>query len=268
MKCYNFLSFLALIFVFCIDFVACSKPSGPGGNGGADTVCDSVRNVDFLGNKFYVYEIAPSRVKMALKNDEGENIRYIDSLRKFLEGKGQELDFAINGGMYVSNGNPCGLYIESGKLIYPSNYNFSSGGNFCMSFGETETNGIFAIGGNNGAKIIRTIDYVSADSIVFATQSGPLLTYNGQINTNFKENSQNQLVRNAVGVKRDGSVVFVISNGATNFYNLAKLFTDSLDCPNALYLDGVVSDFYHKNNHVSTQGSSLGVMIYTSSQSK
>ena len=48
-------------------------------------------------------------------------------------------------------------------------------------------------------------------------------------------------VRNGVGVRADGRVVFAISEAAVSFGRFARLFRDALACPNALYLDGFVS---------------------------
>jgi uncharacterized protein YigE (DUF2233 family) len=39
-------------------------------------------------------------------------------------------------------------------------------------------------------------------------------------------------------------LVFVISRGPVNLYDFATFFNKILDCPNALYLDGVVSKVY------------------------
>ena len=48
----------------------------------------------------------------------------------------------------------------------------------------------------------------------------------------------------AVGIDREGRVVFAISDMPINFHDFATLFRDRLDAPNALYLDGSISAMY------------------------
>ena len=47
-----------------------------------------------------------------------------------------------------------------------------------------------------------------------------------------------------MGVRKDGVIVFAISNGQVTFYEFASLFLMKLKCPNALFLDGDISAFY------------------------
>ena len=56
--------------------------------------------------------------------------------------------------------------------------------------------------------------------------------------------SSNRHIRNGVGVDQEGNIYFAISNERVNFYDFATLFRDELNCPDALYLDGVISEFY------------------------
>src|SRR5947199_7453449 len=44
--------------------------------------------------------------------------------------------------------------------------------------------------------------------------------------------------RNGVGVRADGKVIIVLSQGEVSFDAFARLFRDGLNCPNALFLDG------------------------------
>jgi len=50
------------------------------------------------------------------------------SLKKFLDSKGKELTFAVNGGMFHPGYVPVGLYVEEGKLI--RNIDTESGSGF------------------------------------------------------------------------------------------------------------------------------------------
>jgi uncharacterized protein YigE (DUF2233 family) len=51
------------------------------------------------------------------------------------------------------------------------------------------------------------------------------------------------LIRNGVGA-RGQQAIFVISEQPVTFYELATYFRDELHCPDALYLDGVVSSLH------------------------
>jgi uncharacterized protein YigE (DUF2233 family) len=70
-----------------------------------------------------------------------------------------------------------------------------------------------------------------------------MLVINGQIHPAFKQGSPNKNIRNGVGVLPDGTILFVLSKQAVNFYDLANYFK-KLGCNNALYLDGFVSRAY------------------------
>lgn len=74
-----------------------------------------------------------------------------------------------------------------------------------------------------------------------ATQSGPILVRKGEVHPQFREASPNLNLRNGVGVRSDGRVFLAISDGVVRFHDFATLFRDRLDCPDALYLDGLVS---------------------------
>lgn len=79
--------------------------------------------------------------------------------------------------------------------------------------------------------------------MAYATQSGPLLLVAGQPNPLFMPNSTNVVVRNGVGLRPDGRVVFAMSRGPVNFYDFATYF-QRRGCREALYLDGFVSRLY------------------------
>ncbi|MCR5361415.1 MAG: phosphodiester glycosidase family protein [Bacteroidales bacterium] len=268
-KLYFFLIF------FCASLVSCGfsnniavgssleeQSAAESAFGKEDNLSQGCREVHFAGKQFLAYKTTPSSVKMALKDSAGIFYRTIKALADDLKKQKKEIAFAMNGGMYVETGAPCGLYIENGKRIQNVNRNFSGAGNFCLSFGKIKTNGIFLIKKDNKAQVVRTIDYQSDSSVVFATQSGPLLVFNDTINSVFGDKSTNLNIRNGVGVDSKGNVVFVKSISETNFYDMAKLFRDTLKCSNALYLDGVVSDIYCKG-YESFSYTPLGVLIYT-----
>jgi uncharacterized protein YigE (DUF2233 family) len=71
-----------------------------------------------------------------------------------------------------------------------------------------------------------------------------MLVRNGALARAFPANSQSRKVRNGVGVRRDGTVVFAIADSPVTFHQFAVAFRDALECPNALFLDGAISQLY------------------------
>jgi uncharacterized protein YigE (DUF2233 family) len=106
-------------------------------------------------------------------------------------------------------------------------------------------NGVFLINEKHEAFVVESSAYTALLSpATWATQSGPLLVHGGDINPDFNADSKNLAIRSGVGVRKDGTVVFLISRLPVNFYTFASLFLNRLKCPNALYLDGTISAFY------------------------
>jgi uncharacterized protein YigE (DUF2233 family) len=144
--------------------------------------------------------------------------------------------FAMNAGMYLPDSSPQGLYIEGGTTIAPLNTRDAKGLNFYL-----KPNGVFTVAADGHAAVVETSRFVSSPDIAYATQSGPMLVIYGKMHPTFAENGTSLYVRNGVGVRADGTVVFAISLTPVSFGRLARLFRDALECPDALYLDGFVS---------------------------
>ncbi len=166
----------------------------------------------------------------------------IGTIRGLLNQK-EDLLFATNGGIFQKNYTTSGLLIKEGKMISKVN-NKNGKGNFYL-----KPNGIFSIDKNNKASIVSTpnFDISSIEDINLAIQSGPLLVLENKIHPVFRESSKNVNIRNGVGVDTQGNIHFLISNERVNLYQFAQIFKDSLDCPNALYLDGFISEMYISN---------------------
>ena len=97
-------------------------------------------------------------------------------------------------------------------------------------------------------------------SIRFATQSGPMLVIEGQINSEFKIGSSNLYIRNGVCILENGRVIFAISRRKVNFYDFAAYFKNA-GCRNALYLDGFVSRMYAPESNITETDGDFGVII-------
>jgi uncharacterized protein YigE (DUF2233 family) len=144
----------------------------------------------------------------------------------------------MNAGIFSTAYAPLGLHIEEGRVLRPLN-NAKGWGNFFL-----KPNGVFFIANQNAA-VVDTVTYsalkVKPD---LATQSGPLLVAHGKLHPKFLPDSISLYLRNGVGVTADNQVVFAMSLVPINLYEFATLFRDTLGCPNALYLDGSISQLY------------------------
>jgi len=140
-----------------------------------------------------------------------------------------------NAGIFDSVVKPTGLLVEDGVERSPLNLKDGQG-NFYL-----KPNGVFFVG-EEGARVIESSEYpVLKKGVKQATQSGPLLVRKGVVHEKFSEGSQNALVRSGIGVNKEGHVVMAISKDPVTFFDFATLFRDALSCPDALYLDGVIS---------------------------
>jgi uncharacterized protein YigE (DUF2233 family) len=89
---------------------------------------------------------------------------------------------------------------------------------------------------------------------------------NGKIHPAFNPKSESRLIRNGVGVPTPDVAVFVISEDRINFHEFAVLFRDVLQCPDALFLDGVISSLYSTEHRRSDKRTELGPIIGISEQ--
>jgi len=177
-------------------------------------------------------------LKLYLHDDRDRPLKSFEALARLVRSRRQKLLFAMNAGMYRPDLSPVGLCVVAGRQLAPLNLG-NGEGNFFL-----KPNGVFLVT-SNGAQIIESSEYSAlAGSVRLATQSGPLLVRNGNVHPKFNVNSTSRLIRNGVGVKASGEVVFVVTEDPMNFHEFATLFRDQLMCPDALYLDGVISSLY------------------------
>lgn len=199
---------------------------------------DPCRPVRFADSTFVVCmaDLRKYEVRLFWRGPGGEVLGSFDRLKQTPEGS--RVAFAMNAGMYYEDHSPVGLYVENGKELKAANTR-NGPGNFHL-----KPNGIFFVKGRQ-AGVLETGAYLKRNiKPDFATQSGPMLVINGQIHPQFSEQSTSRKIRNGVGVKGQGTVVFAISEDPVTFSTFARLFRDELDCANALFLDGSVSSLY------------------------
>ena len=200
------------------------------------------------------------QLQLFLKNQQGQTYKKFATVQKEL--KKCQISFAMNAGMYHPNFAPVGLYIEQGKQQIELNQQKNKFGNFFM-----QPNGVVAW--NNKQAVIKTTEqYLKSNfKAHYATQSGPMLLINGEINPIFVKNSDSLKVRNGVGIKNN-QLYFVISRGKINFYNFADIFKSQLKTDQALYLDGSISSAFIPQVKRSDQTYDLGPMFIYSEAKK
>ena len=206
--------------------------------------------------KFITYEVnfKTDKIKMYWKNDSGQILKSINYLKLFTETQKENLVFATNAGMYKIDNSPQGLFIQNTNLINGTDTSKGTG-NFYL-----QPNGIFYITKDESAFIKTTANFKMNNDIEYATQSGPMLIIENEINSIFNKTSTNLNIRNGVGITMDNKVTFAMSKTAISFYDFANYFK-SMGCVNALYLDGFVSRTYlPKKNWIQVDGN-FGVMI-------
>lgn len=200
----------------------------------------AAEHTHFSDQSFDIVEVDPSEFEVRLfwKDENGQPYRDFSTLEESLAEQGRRLRFATNAGIFSEDHTPGGLHIENGTELKSLNLRDGKG-NFHM-----KPNGVFMLG-TEGAGVLESQEFQqNHPSATLATQSGPMLVIDGRLHPDFTEGSPNRYIRNGVGVDRDGHIFFAISNQRVNFFDFGSLFRDRLDCPDALYLDGSISEFY------------------------
>lgn len=223
--------------------------------------------ISFLLYSFFAVETSPKNIlsyevnpktqdlKMYWKDDSGNNYLNFENLRSGLLQNQQNLIFAVNGGMYLKDNSPQGLYIENGNTKKVIDTTEEAYGNFYM-----QPNGIFYLTTSKEPVICKTTDFKNTENVKYATQSGPMLIINGELHSRFIRGSTNLHIRNGVGILPNGNVLFAMSKELINFYDFATFFKNK-GCKNALYLDGFVSRMYSPEQNWEQLDGGFGVII-------
>ncbi len=203
------------------------------------------REVTFQGQDFTVVSLDLHCESLSLHWRDPANdqpFSDIQTLREWGAANGKRLMFAANAGIYDQSYAPLGLYVENGKTLVPLNlyHGNPAAGNFSI-----RPNGVFAIYPDGHAAVRASPDFkTDGKQPDWATQSGPMLVIDGQINPQFVDDSNSMKWRSGVCARGPYQVVFVVSESPVNFHTFASLFRDKLGCRDALYLDGSISQFY------------------------
>ena len=196
--------------------------------------------VEIAGKRVTVcrVDVKKERLQLFHRDENGQPFKRFPPLVKWLEERGQTLTFAMNAGMYERDYSALGVSVADGKELTPLNTAIGEG-NFFL-----KPNGVFLVS-ERGARIVETSEYPRLkERVLVATQSGPLLVYNGKMHPAFREGSENRLFRNGVGVPSPDVALFAISEAPVNFHEFTTMFRDVLHCPDALFFDGTVCSLY------------------------
>ena len=187
---------------------------------------------------------------------DGKPLRNFANIRKLLD-DGQNLNFAMNAGMFHADYRPVGLLIIDGRELSPL-VTAAGGGNFGML-----PNGVFCTGGQRPFQVIESRAFADVrPECRLATQSGPMLVIDGDLHPRFLVDSDSRYIRNGVGVSADGQQAwFAISDRPVTFHEFGRLFRDGLGLRDALYFDGSISRLYAPGVNRADFGRSLGPMI-------
>jgi uncharacterized protein YigE (DUF2233 family) len=226
-------------------------------------------------NHFSSLTVDPScqRIEVHWKGRDGKILGDLGRLKAHIEDSQNKLGrrkliLGMNAGMFLATpqGHPMGLLVVHGQTGCCSS---AKHGSLLLNRGRAKSanfylqpNGVFYVTKGGKAGICTSRDFPKRTDVQFATQSGPMLLINGQINRGraFSPSSNSLFIRNGVGVRKDGHVVFALSNRPVNFHQLAEYMLRK-GCYNALYLDGGVSAMYCPRLGRLCTGSKLGPML-------
>jgi uncharacterized protein YigE (DUF2233 family) len=220
-----------------------------------------------------VVDPARYRIEVHWKDRNGDLLGDLGRLKTFVENSSgaqgrRKMVLGMNAGMYLAtpNGHPMGLLVVNGRQ---GCCKASSHGKLILKQGAArnsnfyvQPNGVFYITKSGKAGVCKSTEFGRAKEIQWATQSGPMLLVNGQINRAkaFTPKSTSKTIRNGVGIRKDGHVVMAISNRPVNFHEFA-LYMQQLGCVNALYLDGGISAMHCPRLGRYGKGRELGPLL-------
>jgi uncharacterized protein YigE (DUF2233 family) len=200
-------------------------------------------------------------IRLYWKGANGIAYGGFSTLADALKTQGRQLRFAMNGGMFETDLSPVGLYIEDGREKHKADTRDG------VSNFHLKPNGVF-YAGDGVAGVVETARFLAnGPKARYATQSGPLLVIDGRIHPKIHQTGTSAKIRNGVGVRDDGTVIFAISEQPVTFYAFARLFRDALNCPNALFLDGSVSSLFAPNLNRADALAPIGPIVGVSAPS-
>lgn len=187
-------------------------------------------------------DLARDRLELHWQDEAGQALASIEGLRAWGRAHGRELLFAANAGIYDREFKPLGLHVEDGATRRALNTAKPRGtsGNFSL-----QPNGVFYVdrAGNAGVMTTERWQQRTPDARI-ASQSGPMLVIDGEVNAAFDSASQSEKIRSGVCAPSPRRVVFAVSETPVTFHRFASLLRDDAGCHDALFLDGTLSQLW------------------------
>jgi uncharacterized protein YigE (DUF2233 family) len=246
---------MQIVLLLVLLLAACKRPE-PAPDVGDTAANGPCRSLMFEGQRFTICRDPGARLELHSADRQDRPLSSFVALEQVLGTRAAEVRFAMNAGMFDEAGRPIGLAIAGGRLQRAINRRTDGGGNFHL-----QPNGVFLVDADGRAEVVTTAAFKPSPDIRLATQSGPMLVIDGQVNPRFSADGSSRYVRNGVGVDGDGLPVFAISDAPVSFGRFARLFAGPLGCRNALYLDGSVSSLWDPANGRMDSLVPIGPMI-------
>ena len=207
----------------------------------AESVESEVLHTDESDYRVVTIDLRQDALELYWRDAGGRPYGGIGALKRSGETEGRTLLFATNAGIYDRQFRPLGLAIAGGKILRPLNPARGGGsGNFGL-----QPNGIFYVDREDHADVVPSATWTAqAIDARVATQSGPMLVIDGDLNPGFLEDSDSRKWRSGVCAQTSDRVLFAVSRAPVTFHAFARLFRDNLGCREALYLDGTLSQIY------------------------
>lgn len=187
------------------------------------------------------------RLELVARDPGNQPIRTIERLDALVRARGERLLFATNAGLFHRRDSTTGMLVAQGRIHATLNTSAGPANPCAVANFYCPPNGVFFVADGRAA-ILSTSDFAARQGrfrqIRLATQSGPLLVRNGQLARRFEPASRSGKIRNGVGIRADGTIVFAIADDPVSFHHFASAFRGELRCPNALFLDGAISQLY------------------------
>jgi uncharacterized protein YigE (DUF2233 family) len=148
--------------------------------------------------------------------------------------------FMTNGGRDTKSHHPIGLYIENGKKLSNLQPILNT-----KTTTELQPLGVFVISKGKAyiSKVLNASAYKDAD---YALQSNPILVWDGSINKQLPKGKA--IMRNGVGIKKDGSVYFACLQ--MGYRDFAQHFIEQ-NCISAIHLSDQQAETWQKDSKSS-----------------
>jgi len=227
---------------------ACSR-----GDAAAEMPASHCRHQSFEGSRFTVCDPGEGELRLLAAGRDETPVRSFSEIAARLDP--ERVAFAMNAGMFDEAGRPIGLAIADGRQKHAINRR-KGGGNFHLM-----PNGVFQVHGDGRAEVVTSGKWTPSPTIRLATQSGPMLVIGGRLHPKFAPDGSSRHIRNGVGVRADGKVLFVISQDPVSLGRFARFFRDGLKTPDALFFDGAVSSLWDPASGRQDSHSPLGPIV-------